>query len=79
MLNQKIWVIRRKQDGLFVNVRPLKKGCFYTLYNGRTTGFAGYTSEDTMRKDLEMLGEGFIEEYICFNDIPPGARVSILS
>lgn len=76
MLNQMIWVIRRKQDGLFVNVRPLKKGCFYTLYNGRTTGFAGYTSEDTMRKDLEILGGDFIGEYIGLNQIPRGKRIN---
>ena len=74
MPNRQEWVIKN-QDGHFINVRRIKKGYYYTRYTGVTTGFASYENEETMRKDLEMLGEGFRAEYIKLNEIPDGIRV----
>jgi hypothetical protein len=69
--NQMVWVIRNR-DGYFVNAD------FRALFNGRTTGFVGYTNKDRMQKDLDKLGElgeGYYSEQVCLNEIPKGVRI----
>ncbi|MCE5220169.1 MAG: hypothetical protein LLF98_02580 [Clostridium sp.] len=75
MLNKQVGVIRN-QDGYFVNMRQIKGGHYYTLYNGITTGFTFYENKKTMDNDLKILGEGFYTEYISLKDIPDGIRIS---
>lgn len=73
MLDQ-CWVIRNA-DGYYVNVRGTKKGYFYTLYTGLTSGFTFYTSKKKMEDDLGLLGEGFYYQYINLNNIGDGERI----
>lgn len=68
MFNQQCWVIKNK-DGNYVN------SDFRALFTGITTGFTGYTNEETMKKDLEMLGQEYYSEYINLKDVPKGKRV----
>jgi hypothetical protein len=67
--NQQCWVI--KKGKYYVNAG------FKALFTGRTTGFVGYDKdkEGIMKKDLEMLGEGYYAEYINFREIPDGERI----
>ncbi len=51
MPDEYAWVIRN-QRGHFVNVRKLKKGHYYTTYDGITTGFAYYNNE--VNSDIEL-------------------------
>lgn len=68
MFDQQCWVIKNK-DGYYVNPD------FKALFTGITTGFTGYINKETMKKDLEMLGERYHAEYINLKDIPKGERV----
>lgn len=68
-LDKEVWVI--KKDGYYVNAN------FKALFSGLCTGFTGYTNEDTMKEDLEMLGEGYYAEYIRYDEISDGERVYI--
>jgi hypothetical protein len=74
MPDEFVWVIRDRR-GHYVNVRKLKKGHYYTTYDGVTTGFAFYNNEETIRRDLELLGMGFYSEYINLRSIPNGVRI----
>jgi hypothetical protein len=74
MPDEYAWVIR-DQRGHFVNVRKLKKGHYYTTYDGITTGFAYYNNEEIMKRDLELLGIGFCPEYINLRSIANGVRI----
>ncbi len=67
MFDQQCWVI--KKDGYYVNAK------FKALFSGLTTGFTGYTNEETIKKDLEKLGQGYYSEYINLKDVPKGKRV----
>lgn len=68
MFDQQCWVIKN-EDGYFVNAK------FGVLFTGITTGFTAYTNEETMKKDLEMMGEDYYSRYINLKDIPKGERV----
>jgi hypothetical protein len=48
---------------------------FKALFSGLTTGFTGYTNELAIKKDLDMLGEGYYSEYINLRDVPKGERI----
>lgn len=64
------WVIKKGE--YYVNAK------FGALFTGITTGFTGYTNEETMKKDLEMMGgleEGYYYEQVNTNEIPKGERV----
>lgn len=68
MPNQECWVIKN-QDGYYVNPR------FRALFSGHATGFTFFTIEETAKKRLGKLGEGYYLEYVNLNDIPDGERV----
>lgn len=61
------WVIKKGE--YYVNAK------FGALFTGITTGFTGYTNEETIKKDLEMMGEDYYSRYINLKDIPKGERV----
>lgn len=67
--DEKVWVIKR--GNYYVNPK------YQSLYTGRATGFTFYSNEETMRKRLDELGEGYSCEYIGLNGIPDGERIYI--
>lgn len=67
MFDQECWVI--KKDKYYVNAK------FKALFTGITTGFTGYTNEETMKKDLEKLSEGYYSEFVNLQDVPDGRRI----
>jgi len=67
MKDEQCWVI--KKEGYYVNPK------YRSLYTGIATGFTFYSSEETMKKNLEALGEGFHSDYINLKDVPDGERI----
>lgn len=67
MKNEMVWVIKKGE--YFVNPK------FRALFSGITSGFTGYTNEQTMLKDLEILGADYYSEFINLRDIPDGKRI----
>ena len=67
MFDELCWVI--KKDNFYVNAK------FNAFFTGITTGFTGYSNEETMQKDLQRLGEGYHAVYLNLKDVPRGERI----
>ncbi len=67
MKDEQCWVIKKGE--YYVNPK------YKALFTGQCTGFTFYSNEETMRKDLDMLREGYYSEYINLRDVPKGERI----
>ena len=68
MRDEQVYVIKNK-DGYYLNAN------YGVLFSGVTSGFIFYNNTDTLRRDLERLGEGYHSEHVNFSELPNGKRI----
>ncbi len=70
--DERVWVIKNS-EGYYVNPK------FKALFSGLCSGFIFYDKdkEETIQKDLDMLGVGYHSEQVNLNEVADGVRVYI--
>jgi hypothetical protein len=74
-----VYVIRDR-EGNYISPKQTKKGWYFLIYSGRTTGFTFYNENGklTVKQELKALndlGNNFYLDSVEFDSIPKGELI----